>query len=62
VAGRTIADIESWPDRISKVTLEDVKEVAARYFDPRRSVTGTLLAIPPDVVHQTGASAPQRRS
>lgn len=63
VAGRTVEDLESWPERISKVTLEDVKTVAGRYFDPRRSVTGTLLAVPPDgVVQQTGASAPQRRS
>ncbi len=62
VAGRTIADIEAWPDRISKVTLADVKEVAARYFDPRRSVTGNLLAIPPDgTAQQTGAAAPQQR-
>lgn len=62
VAGRTIEDLESWPDRIAKVTLDDIKEVAARYFDERRSVTGTLIAVPPDVVQQTGASAPQRRS
>ena len=62
VAGRTLEDIEAWPERIAKVTLDDVKKVAARYFDPRRSVTGTLLAVPPDVVHETGAAAPQRRS
>lgn len=62
IAGRTINDVESWPDRISKVTLDDVKRAAVRYFDPRRSVTGTLLSVSPDVVQQTGASAPQRRS
>jgi zinc protease len=41
--GRTIADIEGWPDRIAKVTPEDVKKAAATYLDPRHSVTGWLL-------------------
>jgi len=40
--GRTIAQIESWPDAISKVTADDVKRVANIYFDPVRSVTGYL--------------------
>ncbi|MCL4768694.1 MAG: insulinase family protein [Hyphomicrobiaceae bacterium] len=63
VAGRTVEDIEAWPERISKVKLEDVKKAAARYLDARRSVTGTLLPVAPDgVVHETGASAPLRRS
>ncbi len=63
VAGRTVEDIEAWPERISKVTVDDVKKAAARYLDARRSVTGTLLPVAPDgVVHQTGASAPLRRS
>ncbi|HEX7073732.1 MAG TPA: pitrilysin family protein [Hyphomicrobiaceae bacterium] len=62
VVGRTVEDIESWPEKIAKVTLDDVKKVAARYLDPRRSVTGRLLPAPPDVVQQTGASAPPSRS
>jgi zinc protease len=41
--GRSVNDIESWPDAISKVTLEDVQKVAAKYLDIRRSVTGWLL-------------------
>lgn len=40
--GRSIAQIESWPDHISKVSLDDVKKAAATYLDVRRSVTGTL--------------------
>ena len=44
--GRTVADIESWPDAISKVTTADIKKVAAEYLDIRHSVTGTLV---PDV-------------
>ena len=45
VVGRTIADIDAWPDRISKVTLDEVKKAAATYLDIRRSVTGTLVPI-----------------
>ena len=41
--GRTVADIESWPDAISKVTLDDIKKVAAEYLDIRQSVTGYLV-------------------
>ena len=41
--GRTVAQIEGWPDAISKVTLDDIKKVAHTYFDVRRSVTGYLL-------------------
>jgi zinc protease len=55
--GRTVADIESWPDAISKVTLDDVKKAAADYLDMRRSVTGYLI---PDKsgVAQKAAPAP----
>ena len=45
--GRTVKDIEEWPDRIAKVTLDDVKAVA-RHLDIRRSVTGTLTPASPD--------------
>ena len=41
---------KSWPDAISKVTADDVKKVAAKYFDLRLSVTGYLV---PD---QTGVA------
>ena len=34
--GRTVADVEAWPDNISKVTADDVKKVAAQYLDLRR--------------------------
>jgi zinc protease len=50
VIGRSIADVDAWPDRISKVTLADVKKVAAKHLDIRRSVTGRLLPIAPDAV------------
>ena len=41
--GRTVADIESWPAAISKVTAADIKKVAEQYLDIRHAVTGTLL-------------------
>lgn len=54
--GRTLADIENWPDAISKVTLDDIKKVAALYFNPRQSVTGYL--VPDETGVATNASAP----
>ena len=42
-AGRSIAEVESWPDRIAEVTAEDVLRVARRVLDRDRSVTGYLL-------------------
>jgi zinc protease len=46
--GRTVADIENWPQAISKVTTDDIKRVAGAYLDPRRSVTGWLLPEEPE--------------
>jgi zinc protease len=46
--GRSLADIENWPQAISKVTPEDIKRVAGAYLDPRASVTGWLLPEEPD--------------
>ncbi len=45
VVGRSIAEIDSWPDLIGKVTLEDVKKAAAAHLDIRRSVTGRLIPV-----------------
>ena len=42
VNGRTIADVEAWPERLEKVTLEDVQRVAKKYFNMAQSVTGVL--------------------
>lgn len=41
--GQSIAEVESLPERIRKVTLDDVKRVANLYLDIRASVTGTLV-------------------
>ncbi len=42
-SGLTIDDVESWPDRIAKVTADEIAAAAAVVFDERRSVTGLLL-------------------
>ena len=40
--GRTVEQIEAWPSAISKVSADDVKKVAAEYFDIRRSVSAFM--------------------
>jgi zinc protease len=47
VLGMTVEEIDNWPVAIAKVTADDVKRVAGKYFDIRRSVTGTLIPVPP---------------
>jgi zinc protease len=44
--GRSLADVQSWPERIQSVTAADVLAAAARIFKPENSVTGTLLPKP----------------
>jgi zinc protease len=41
--GRTVADVESWPDRISAVTVEQINAAARAIFRMNRSVTSQLL-------------------
>ena len=43
VIGRSIADVEEWPERLGRVSAADVKKVAAKYLDPQSSVTGFLV-------------------
>lgn len=61
--GRTVKDIEEWPDRIGKVTLADLQKVAKKYFDIRQSVTGTLVpgsydAVPAAAADPAAATKP----
>ena len=44
-AGMRVADVESWPDRLRKVTVEDIRIVARKYLVERNSVTGVLLPV-----------------
>ncbi len=43
VIGGTIERIDSWPNDIAKVTPEQIRDVANKYLDLRRSVTGMLI-------------------
>lgn len=45
VTGRSVEDVESWPTRLERVTLEDIKRVAQKYLDIKQSVTGILLPV-----------------
>jgi zinc protease len=38
--------VQAWPDRIAKVTVEDVKRVARKYLVDKDSVTGILEPLP----------------
>ncbi|HRK21412.1 MAG TPA: hypothetical protein PLX06_06370, partial [Fimbriimonadaceae bacterium] len=40
--GRSVGQIEGWPEALKKVTVDDIKAAAATYLDLRRSVTGYL--------------------
>ena len=44
--GRTVADVESWPERIGKVTVEQVNAAARAVLLERNSVTSVLLPDP----------------
>jgi len=43
VIGRSIADIEEWPNKVAAVTAADVKKAAAKYLVLASSVTGYLI-------------------
>ena len=45
--GRSIVEIEAWPDRIAEVTAEDVLRTARIVLDRDRSVAGYLLRAEP---------------
>ena len=57
--GRTVQQIEGWPDALSKVTVDDIKRAAATYLDLRRSVTGYLT---PSQARAAEQPAPKSRS
>lgn len=57
VVGNSVSEVESWPDALRKVTLADIKRVAAKYFKMKASVTGYLLPTPePDASVNAGAT------
>jgi zinc protease len=55
--GRTVEDVEAWPERIAAVTASDVNEAAAYVLRAGRSVTGRLEpAAAPDVAANAPSS------
>lgn len=59
VVGQTLEQIDVYPAVIAKVTPEQVRDVARKYFDPKRSVTGTLM---PEAPAATVAVGPPTKS
>ena len=41
--GSTVADVQTWTDRIRKVTADEVREAARQWLQKQRSVTGYLV-------------------
>ena len=46
ITGRSIDDVESWPDRIAAVTVDQVNDAARAVFVENNSVTSTMLPEP----------------
>ena len=46
VTGMTVTDVEQWPDRLTHVTVDDIREAARKYLVDKNSVTGYLLPAP----------------
>jgi zinc protease len=61
VIGRSIADIEEWPDRVGKLSAADVKKVAAKYLELQSSVTGYLVPSRPETEAAAGKPAEARQ-
>src|ERR1700757_3100644 len=57
--GLNIEDIRSWPDRIRAVTAEEVRAVAQKWLDKKRSVTGYLIK---DTKDTAAAKREEKRS
>jgi zinc protease len=57
--GRTLADVQAWPDRIDAVTAADIRRAARRVFDDRHSVTGRLLVANTETAGTEPAEQPQ---
>jgi zinc protease len=56
--GRTVEDVEAWPERIGAVTPAEVNAAATYVLDPGRAVTGRLRPSPV----ATAAAAPSGRA
>ncbi|MFV1852688.1 MAG: M16 family metallopeptidase [Thalassospira sp.] len=56
--GLSVDQVESWPDRISAVTVDQVNDAAKRVFDDKKSVTGWLMPPKDGPVTGRGAAIP----
>jgi zinc protease len=57
--GRTVADVQAWPERIAAVTSEQVNEAARAVLRDQASVTGTLLPTRPGEAPSEGQGGEQ---
>ena len=55
--GMTVADVEEWPARLKRVTVDDVRDVARKYLIDKDSVTGYLLPAAGPTNHAGGRAA-----
>ncbi|MEO0800516.1 MAG: insulinase family protein, partial [Pseudomonadota bacterium] len=60
VVGSSVEQIDSWPVALAKVTADDVKRVASKYFNINASVTGKLLPAAPGTVERRASAKPNR--
>ena len=44
-SGQTVEDVQNWPERIQKVTLQQVQDAAKKYLRIESSVTGLLMPL-----------------
>ncbi len=58
-SGRSLADVQAWPDRIDAVTAADIQRAAKQVFDDRHSVTGRLLVARAETAGTPPAEQPQ---
>jgi zinc protease len=56
--GRTIEDVELWPDRIAKVTVAEIDAAARAVIHEKEAVTSILLPDPTSVAAAGPATAP----
>lgn len=45
-SGATVEEVRTWPDRVAKVTADEVRNAAKTWLDKKRSVTGYLIKDP----------------
>jgi zinc protease len=59
VTGRTVEDVNQRAERIAAVTADDIKKVAKKYLDIKRSVTGLMIPEGKTVASNTPVSVPK---